>query len=49
MAPIAAGGREAAVDGEQGGFSGVYCFNHGLSESDSPKMKYLLKGNHNSG
>ena len=49
MAPIAACGGEAAVDGGQGGFSRVYCFNHGLSESDSPKMKYLLKGNHNSG
>lgn len=49
MAPIAVCGGEAAVDEDQGGFSKVYCFNHGLSENDSPKMKYLLKGNHNSG
>lgn len=49
MAPITVCGGEAAVDGEQGGFLGVYCFNHGLSESDSLKMKYLQKGNHNSG
>lgn len=49
MAPITARGGEAAADGGQGGFSRVYCFNHGLSESGSLKMKYLLKGNPNSG
>lgn len=49
MTSISARGGEAAADGGQGGFSRVYCFNHGLSESDSLKMEYLLKGNPNSG